>query len=149
MAEQVEEVTTVAEPTTQQVVRKTRVVTPAVRDGQPVKTYQTKKAIFRTYQIIWYILGVIEVLLAFRFVLKLLGASTYSGFTNFIYSVSDPLALPFAGILGITSTSASVLEWSTLIAMSVYAVVAYGLVELLQLIKPTNPQEVEQNVYGQ
>ena len=149
MAEQVEEVTTVAEPTTQQVVRKTRVVTPAVRDGQPVKTYQTKKAIFRTYQIIWYILGVIEVLLAFRFVLKLLGASTYSGFTNFIYSVSDPLALPFAGILGTTSTSASVLEWSTLIAMAVYAVIAYGLVELLQLIKPTNPQEVEQNVDSQ
>ena len=60
----------------------------------PQKTYQTKKAIFRSYQIIWYFLGVIEVLLAFRVILKFLGASTFSGFTNFIYAISSPLALP-------------------------------------------------------
>lgn len=76
----------------------------------PQKEYKTKKAIFRTYQVIWYILGVIEVLLAFRILLKLLGANTYSGFTSFIYAISSPFATPFAGILGITGISASVLE---------------------------------------
>ncbi len=117
--------------------------------GSPQKEYQTKKAIFRTYQIIWYILGVIEVLLAFRIVLKLLGANIQSGFTSFIYGISNPLALPFAGILGITGVSEMVLEWSTLIAMAVYAVVAYGLVALFQLVKPTNPTEVEQTIDNQ
>jgi hypothetical protein len=124
-------------------------VTPAVATGSPQKTYETKKAIFRTYQVIWYILGVIEVVLAFRVLLKLLGANAESGFTNFIYMVSNPFALPFAGILGITGISNMTLEWSTLIAMGVYAIVAYGIVALFQLVKPTNPQEVDQSVDNQ
>lgn len=115
----------------------------------PQKTYQTKKAIFRSYQIIWYILGVIEVLLAFRVVLKFIGANAYSGFTSLIYSVSSPFALPFSGILGTTVSSNLVFEWSTLIAMVVYAVVAYAVVALFQLIKPTNPEEVDNTVDNQ
>ncbi len=146
---EVQEVTTVSEPTTQQVIKRTKVVTPQVSTGSPQKEYQTKKAIFRTYQVIWYILGVIEVLLAFRILLKLLGANTYSGFTSFIYAISNPFAMPFAGILGVTGISISVLEWSSLIAMAVYAVVAYGIVELFQLIKPMNSDEVEQSVDNQ
>lgn len=131
---------------TQEVIKQTRTVTSGVVTDSPQKEYQTKKAIFRSYQAIWYILGVIEVLLAFRVVLKLLGANAFSGFTNFIYAVSGPFALPFAGILGTTVSSDSVFEWSTLIAMAVYAVVAYGIVALFQLVKPTNPEEVEQTV---
>jgi len=144
--QEVQETTTVSEPNTQQVVRNTKVVSPAVATGSPQKTYDTKKAIFRSYQIIWYILGVIEVVLAFRVILKLLGANTFSGFTSFIYAVSNPFALPFAGILGTTVSSSYVFEWSTLIAMAVYAVVAYGIVALFQLVKPTNQQEVAQAV---
>lgn len=117
-----------------------------VNTGSPQKQYQAKKAIFRTYQVIWYILGIIEVVLAFRVILKLLGASIQSGFTSFIYGVSSPFALPFAGILRTSASSGMVLEWSTLIAMAVYAVLAYGLVALFQLIKPTNQTEVENTV---
>ena len=90
------EETTVSAPTSQQVVKKTRVVIPQVGTGSPQKEYQAKKAIFRSYQVIWYLLGVIEVLLGFRVLLKLLGANVQSGFTSFIYSVSSPFALPFA-----------------------------------------------------
>jgi hypothetical protein len=115
----------------------------------PKKDYQTKKAIFRTYQVIWYILGVIEVLLAFRIVLKLLGANAQSGFTSFIYAISNPFALPFAGILRVTGISEMTLEWSTLIAMAVYGIVAYGIIALFQLVKPTSEEEVEQTVDNQ
>ncbi len=147
-ATEVQEVTTVSTPTTHQVVRKTKIVPPVVTES-PQKVYETKKVIFRTYQIVWYMLGVIEILLTFRVVLKLLGASTYSGFTTFVYAISDPFALPFAGILRTSATSGIVFEWSTLVAMIVYGVIAYGIVSLLQLIKPTNPQEVEQTVDSQ
>jgi hypothetical protein len=145
------EETTVSAPTSQQVVRKTKVVIPQPGTGSPQKEYQTKKAIFRTYQVIWYILGIIEVVLAFRILLKLLGANTLSGFTNFIYAISGPFAMPFAGILGTTVSSdlVFVFEWSTLIAMAVYAIVAYGIVALFQLVKPTNPEEVEQTIDSQ
>ncbi len=143
---EVQEVTTVSEPATHQMVQKTRIVKPTVETESPQSAYETKKAIFRTYQVIWYILGVVEVLLAFRILLKLLGANPFSGFTSFIYAISNPFAIPFAGILGTTVASGMILEWSTLIAMAVYAVVAYGAISLFQLVKPTNQGEVEQTV---
>lgn len=127
--------------TTRQVVQKQ-----PVDPQNPQQTYQQKKVIFRTYQFVWYILGLIEVLLVFRILLKMLGANPGSAFVGFIYTISDLFALPFAGILGVTATDRSVFEWSTLIAMAVYLVIAYGIVHLLQLIKPTTPQEVEQVV---
>ena len=88
-------------------------------------------------------------LLAFRVILKFLGASTFSGFTNFIYAISSPFAVPFSGILRTTVSTNLVFEWSTLIAMAVYAIIAYGIVALFQLVKPTNPEEVEQTVDNQ
>ena len=38
------------------------------------------------------------------------------------------------------------LEWSTLIAMAVYTVIVWGVIEFFQLVKPVNPNEVEQTV---
>lgn len=135
---------------TQEITQKTtRVVSGSVQAGTTQHEYQTKKAIFRTYQVVWYILGVIEVLLAFRVVLKLLGASTTSGFTSFIYALSSPFATPFAGIFRTNGLSGMIFEWSTLVAMAVYAIVAYGMVAFFQLVKPTNPDEVEQVVDNQ
>lgn len=136
-------------PQDTQTQKVTTASTPQVETTSPQKEYRTKKTIFRTYQVIWYILGMIEVLLAFRILLKLLGASTQSGFTSFIYAISNPLALPFAGILGITQISNMIIEWSTLIAMVVYFILAYGIVAFFQLIKPTNQEEVEQTVDNQ
>ncbi len=123
-----------------------RVVTdPQVRTEHPQNVYNTKKSIFRTYQIIWYLLGVIEVLLAFRILLKMLGANQLSGFTQLVYSLSDPFALPFNGVLGVSTTpEGSLFEWSTLIAMAVYWIVAYGLEQLFQFFKPVTPTEVEE-----
>lgn len=120
-------------------------VTP-LENQTPQQAYTKKKVIFRAYQIIWYILGVVEVLLAFRFVLRFLGANPDTGFTSFIYNLSAPFALPFRGVIRATQVGNSTIEWSTLIAMIVYLIIAYGLVKLFQLIKPTDPQEVESTV---
>ncbi len=124
-------------------------VVPQVTGEAPQKVYHKKKAIFRTYQVIWYILGAIEILLGFRVALKTLGANPLSGFTHLIYTLSDPLALPFSGILSATVSGSSVFEWSTFFAVAVYALVAYGLVELMQFVKPVTKEEVEQGVDSQ
>jgi len=120
---------------------------PPVQTEHPQKVYEKKKTIFRTYQVIWYILGVIEILLTFRVVLKMLGANISSPFVSLIYVITDPLAAPFRGIFGISAvTEGSVLEWSTFVAMIVYALVAYAIIQIMQLVKPTTPQEVSQKV---
>lgn len=96
--------------------------------------------------IIYFILGLLETLLAFRLVLKLMGASTASGFVRFIYNITGVFLYPFEGIFrrafteGIETTS--VLEPSTIIAMIVYAVLVWGIVVLLRVLsgqhQPTN-----------
>src|ERR1035437_10801281 len=151
MPEQVEtetqEVTTVSEVSPTRVVKTTKQVTPSIQTEHPQKIFQKKKAIFRTYQVIWYILGVIDLLLAFRMTLKALGANPSSGFASLVYALSNPLTLPFSGILGVTGTSqGNFFEWSTIIAAVVYALIALGLVELMQLIKPVSKEEVEEKV---
>ncbi|MCR4334579.1 MAG: YggT family protein [Patescibacteria group bacterium] len=124
---------------------------PAIKTGPPQAIYETKKSIFRTYQVVWYFLGVIEVLLGFRIILKIFGADPYSGFANLIYSLSSPFALPFFGVLRISTatTTGSLIEWSTLVGMAVYWIVAYGIVQLIQFVKPVTPDEVEQTVDSQ
>lgn len=109
----------------------------------PQKVFEKKKAIIRLNQVIWYILGLIEVLLIFRFIMKMLGASQTSAFTNLIYRITAPLALPFSGILGAFTLGNSVLEWSTVIAGTVYLCVAWGIVYLLELVNPISPKDVE------
>ncbi len=105
-----------------------------------------KKVIFKTYMVVWYILGVIEILLGFRFVLKLLGANTASGFTAFIYSISQPFMIPFQGIFRTPSESGYVMDTATLVAMAVYLVITYLIAEFLRVAKPVSPAEADQEM---
>lgn len=146
MAEEVQEVTTVEKSQPQQVVRTTKKVTPQVQTEHPQKVYEKKKVIFRSYQVIWYVLGFIEVLLAFRLTLKAIGANPFSGFVSLIYGLSDPLSFPFSGIIRSGNYGSSNFEWSTIFAAVVYFLIAWGLVSLLQFAKPVTPEEVEQEV---
>ncbi|MFA5820394.1 MAG: hypothetical protein WC854_14100 [Bacteroidales bacterium] len=90
-------------------------------------------------KIVYYISGVLETLLACRLVLKLLGANPQSIFVSIIYSVSQAFLLPFAGIFRSAVTKGietqSVLEPSTIIAMIVYALVAWGIAKLIEISK--------------
>ena len=84
-------------------------------------------------RILYYVLNVIETLLALRFLFKMLGANSGSGFTNFLYRLTNPLVVPFRGILPSTSANGSLLEWSTIIAMLIYALIVYAVVKLIEL----------------
>jgi hypothetical protein len=88
-------------------------------------------------RIIYYILGVLEVLLVFRFIFKLLGANPQSSFISLIYTLTGALLAPFFGIFKPFVTkgieSQSVMEPATLIGLLVYALIAWGLVQLLEL----------------
>ena len=119
---------------------------PTVPPEPPHKVYAKKKTIFRSYQVIWYLLGVIEVLLAFRVFLKMIGANSTSGFTSFIYGISGPFANPFLGVIAPSISGTTIMEWSTIIAMVVYLIIAYGVIRLFQFMKPVTPSEVEHTV---
>lgn len=138
-----EEVTTVENTRPSQVVRKTTTqIDPLIKEEAPQRVFDKKKKIFRINQIIWYVLGFVEILLAFRVVLKALGANPNIGFTSFIYSITSPFALPFRGIIGESIDGGSLIEWSSVFAMVVYLVIAGGLVYLLDIVNPVSKEEV-------
>ncbi|MDB5164846.1 MAG: Membrane protein involved in colicin uptake [Candidatus Saccharibacteria bacterium] len=122
MAEQIEETRTVARPVDSEPI-----------EQQEVRATRTTKVTGSTLaaRIIWYIAGVILVLLAFRFILTLLGANQNNGFADFIYGVSHPFVAPFFGLFGYNlQYGVSRFETYTLVAMLVYAIVAWGLARL-------------------
>lgn len=105
------------------------------------------RPLYRSTQIIWYILGVIEVVLALRFVLKLLGANAGAGFTSFMYGVSWFFASPFLYVFrASTPTEGSVFEWSTLLAMAVYFLIAWLIVKALVMSKPVTTKEADEKL---
>lgn len=141
-----EEVTIVENQTPSQVITKTTSqVEPKVVGEAPQKVYEKKKTILRFNQIIWYILGLIEILLAFRFILKGLGANAYTGFAGVIYAITEPIAGPFRGIFQVTTTGNSTIEWSAAIAGIVYLCIAWGFIYLLDIIYPITPKDIETN----
>jgi uncharacterized membrane protein YdbT with pleckstrin-like domain len=107
---------------------------------QGTSTIKTDPANLKARKIIYYILGVLEVLFGFRLVFKLLGANPQSLFVSFVYTVSQAFLSPFVGIFRSTATKGieaqSVLEPTTIIAMIVYAVIAWGIVKFIEISKP-------------
>lgn len=99
------------------------------------------KPLYRATQIVWYVLGLIEVLLAFRFVLKLLGANPVAGFSSFIYGITYVFAAPFLNVFSKTTLSGSVLEWTTLLAMLVYWIIALGIIKIFLMSKTVSTPE--------
>jgi hypothetical protein len=101
------------------------------------------KPLYRGTQVVWYIFSFIEVILVFRFLLKLIGANPDAIFTNLIYTISYPFAAPFLYVVRSTQISGSVFEWTTLLAMLVYWVLAWGIVRLFVMGKPVSHAEAD------
>jgi uncharacterized protein YggT (Ycf19 family) len=101
----------------------------------------TTKPLYRATQVLWYIIGFIEVLLLFRFTLKLLSANGDAVFTSLIYSASHPFVSPFLSVFRVTSIDGNIFEWTTLLAMLVYSVIGSGIAQLLVMGKSVSTPE--------
>lgn len=108
---------------------------------------ESSRSLYRGTQVVWYILFLIQGFLAMRFVLKLLQANPEAFFTNLIYTVSNVFVLPFVAVFQNASSAASVFEWTTLLAMFVYWLLAVAVVKLLVMNKPVSALEADQELY--
>jgi len=89
----------------------------------------------RAVEVTYLVFGIIEGLLAIRLILKLLGANPQAGFANFIYGVTDFFMAPFRYLLPtVGSSSGAVLETSVVIAIIVYALIAWVLARLIVIM---------------
>lgn len=84
-------------------------------------------------KVIYILLVAVEIILALRFILILLGANTSNQFMRLIISVSRPVVAPFSGLV-----SDSITLWGfridlvSLVALIVLMLVAYGVLEIIR-----------------
>jgi hypothetical protein len=88
---------------------------------------------FRAAAWIWFTCAAIEILLGADFLLRLFGASTTSGFVNFLYQVAGVFAAPFHGIWPVSSSQDSVIDPALLAAMVFYVLLAWGIIRILKI----------------
>lgn len=109
----------------------------------------SEKTLYKTTRVVWYFFSVIEALLLFRFLLKLLAANPGAGFTNLIYSLSSGFVAPFRFVFEANTLGGVVFEWSTLLAMAVYWFAAWGIVKLIVMGRDVSHVEAERGLESQ
>jgi hypothetical protein len=79
--------------------------------------------------------GLVEAILALRFVLKLFGANSGNSFVSWVYDMSGVLLQPFRGIFPAkVFENKYVLEFSTLFAMLMFAALALLVVGVVNMV---------------
>ena len=108
---------------------------PRVRRVENDATYAPSWRGWRASQIVYTIGGIVEALILIRLVLELLAANPNAGFTNLIYSITDPLVAPFQGVFPSPQTHGSVLDLAAVLAIIVYALLTWAVARLFELIR--------------
>jgi uncharacterized protein YggT (Ycf19 family) len=86
---------------------------------------------------IYLLIGLLEVLLVLRFILRLSGANPSNTFAQFIYSLSAPFIAPFSTLF-VSPTAdggANIFDVNLLVAIVVYALLGWLAVWLVQYLR--------------
>ncbi len=95
---------------------------------------EQRSAAYRLSQIIYLLFGILEGLIAIRFVLKLIAANPANPFASLIYNFTDLFLWPFFGITGTPAVGGSVLEISSIFGLIVYALLSWVVVKIVWLL---------------
>jgi uncharacterized protein YggT (Ycf19 family) len=94
-----------------------------------VRIYQSRNPLAVVVNIIF---AIMYLFIAARILLRLLGASAEAPIVSFIYQVSGALLAPFAGIFPVINLgSGFILDLPALVALVIYVVINWLLVELI------------------
>jgi uncharacterized protein YggT (Ycf19 family) len=86
--------------------------------------------------ITYTILGFVSILLLFRIVLRLFGASTAAPFVNWIYDTTESLISPFVGMFPAPTIDGTfVIEFSAIFALLVYVLIAFFIESIIHWLK--------------
>ncbi len=90
---------------------------------------------------IWLLFGALEVLIALRIALMLIGANPDSPIVALIYGFTYLFLFPFTGLVGSPAAGNMVLELSSMFAMVVYGLIAFAVERVVWLIfyRPRGP----------
>jgi len=91
---------------------------------------------------IWYLVGIVDVLLLLRLIFHLFGAKS-TGFASFLYGLTGPLEAPFRGIFAAPTVDGSYFDTAAIVAIVVYMLVGWGISKLIDLaMRPSSSKQV-------
>ena len=96
---------------------------------------------FKATQFIWLAFGALEALFVLRLALKLIGANPASPIVALIYGFTYLFLFPFEGLVASPTMGNMILELSTMFAMLIYGLIAWGIERVVWLIfyRPRGP----------
>lgn len=114
-----------------------------VRSTQTEQGKEHRITTFKATQLVWLFLYVVEGLIGLRFIFKLIGVNAENAFAQFLYGITSIFVAPFATLTGTPAAAGMQLEFSSLIAMVVYLLVAWVIERLIWVIfyRPRGPVE--------
>lgn len=95
---------------------------------------ERRQRLFWAAQAIWLLAGALEALLGLRVLLKLMAANPENAFAQLIYGLSAPFVALFLGLTVTPAAGGVVFEIPALVAMFVYALIAWGVERLVWLL---------------
>jgi hypothetical protein len=105
-----------------------------VRTSQSEPEREQRIFTFKATQLVWLLFGILEVLIALRIGLKLIGANPESPIAALIYGFTYLFLFPFEGLVASPSTGGIVLELSSIFAMFIYGLIAWAVERTIWLI---------------
>jgi hypothetical protein len=98
-----------------------------VRTTEHEQGREQRAATFKATQMIWLLWGLLEAVLALRVIFKLIGVNAANPFAALLYSFTGFVVAPFASLARAPAAGGMVLEISSIIAMIVYLLIAWGI----------------------
>ena len=105
-----------------------------VRTSQQEPEREQRIFTFKASQLIWLLFGVLEVLIALRIGLKLIGANPDSPIVAMIYGFTSLFLFPFTGLIGSPTVGGMELEISSMFAILIYALIGWAVERTVWLL---------------
>ncbi len=120
-------------PSNQTFINTTPVSNMEPANNMSQNTADKSKGVEKIIQLVWFVVGFINVVLALRIVFLLFNAQQ-SGFTGALYSITRPFVMAFNGIFPAPSQGNTYFDTAALVAIIIYSLASWGIVTLIRII---------------
>lgn len=107
------------------------------REEERLEAAKTSNTFAWIINSISFLVGLLEILLVLRFVLRVAGANTQNTFAQFIYNISDPFVAPFSTLFisPTTRDAGSIFDLNVLVAIVVYALLGWIAITFVRFLQ--------------
>ena len=102
--------------------------------GQTEMVHVNQEILQRVTGLIQWGIGVMNILICLRYLLKLIGANPSHPMAQFVYSSTQPLLTGFEDLIRTLEFGGTILEFHALIAIAIYGILGWTTVQLLRIM---------------